>query len=117
MSKAAKSMFVFGLYLVIVGLGLMVAPNTALGLFGVAETNEPYIRLVGMLSLVLAYFYLRAASLELTPFFHWTVHTRLAAMVLFVAFVILDVGEPPVLLFGVADVAGAIWTYLALRQA
>lgn len=49
MSKAAKSVLVFGIYLVVIGLTFMVVPNVALGLFGFPVTNEPWICVMGML--------------------------------------------------------------------
>jgi hypothetical protein len=116
-SRAARSITVFGVYLAVTGLGFLAVPNFALGLSGLPETSEPYIRLVGMLALVLAYFYFRAARIELREFFWWTVHTRSAAVLLFIVFVLLEVAEPVVLLFGAADLVGAIWTYLTLRSA
>lgn len=82
-----------------------------------ARTAEPDIRPVGILALVLAYFHVRASLIELTPFLRWTVHTRIAVTTLFVISVVLGVGEPTVLLVGPADVAGAVWTCLALCKA
>ncbi len=34
MSKAAKSIFIFGIYLVIAGIGFLVIPNMVLSLLG-----------------------------------------------------------------------------------
>jgi hypothetical protein len=84
-------------------------------LFGLAKTGELYIRIVGMFLLILAYYYARAARQELTGFFHWTVHVRALVILFFVAFVLLDLAEPVLILFGVVDLAAAIWTWLALR--
>jgi hypothetical protein len=116
MSKAARSMMVFGVYLVVIGLGFLVVPNMPLGLFGLADTSEPYIRIVGMLLLILAYYYIRAARAELTPLFLWSVHARATVILFFIAFAILDLAEPVLILFGVVDLAAAVWTYLALRN-
>jgi len=56
MSNAAKSILVFGIYLVVIGLGFLVVPNTVLALFGFPTTNEPWIRVVGLLVLILGYY-------------------------------------------------------------
>ena len=40
MSKAARSLFVFGIYLIVIGLGFLVMPNVPLGLFGFPPTSE-----------------------------------------------------------------------------
>jgi hypothetical protein len=41
MSKAAKSVFVFGIYLIFIGLGFLLVPNTVLGLLGFPMTTGP----------------------------------------------------------------------------
>jgi hypothetical protein len=116
MSKAATSIAVFGIYLIVIGLGFLVVPNMPLGLFGMAETGQPYIRIVGMLLLILAYYYIQVARSELTPFFRWSVYARASVILFFIAFVLLDLAEPVLIVFGVADLAAAVWTYLALRS-
>ena len=116
MSKAAKSILVFGIYLVVIGLGFLVAPNTPLALFGLPTTNEPWIRVVGLLLLILAYYYVQTARSEMQPFFRWTVHTRPLVLVCFIVFVALGLAQPMLIGFGVVDLLGAIWTGLALRS-
>ncbi len=115
MSKAAKSVFVFGIYMVVIGLGFLVIPNTPLGLFGFPATSEPWIRVVGMLCLVLAFYYIQAARHELRPFFGWTVYARTGVLVCFIVMVALGLAKPMLIAFGVVDLIGAIWTGVALR--
>ncbi len=116
MSKPAKSVLVFGIYLVVTGLGFLVVPNTLLALFGFATTTEPWIRVVGVVVLVLAYYYIEAARNEVKPFFRWTLYCRPAVLVAFTALVILGLAKPMLILFGVLDLLGALWTGLALRS-
>ena len=116
MSNAARSLFVFGLYLFVVGPGFIFVPNLVLSLLGFPTTDEPWIRIIGLLVFVLGYYYVQAALHEHTPFFKATVHGRIAAAVGFVLFVILDLAGPMLLLFGAADFVGAIWTALALKN-
>ena len=116
MSKAAKSIFVFGIYLAVLGLGLLIIPNTVLTLLGYSTTSESWIRVVGLLALVLAFFYLQAARSDVEFFFRWTVVTRPAAFVIFTLMVILKLAEPPLVLTGVIDLLGALWTGWALRS-
>jgi hypothetical protein len=117
MSKAAKSVLVFGIYLIVIGLGFLLIPNTMLGLFGIPATTEPWIRVVAMLLLILAYYYIQAARKELTDFLRLTVYGRASVIVFFIAFVVLGLAEPVLIGFGVVDLAAAIWTALALRSA
>ena len=116
MSKSAASVMVFGIYLVVIGLGFLIMPNTVLGLLGVATTTEPWIRVVAVLLLILAYYYIQTARKEDKTFFRWTVHGRASVIVFFAAFVVLGFAPPILIMFGVVDLFAAIWTALALRS-
>ncbi len=116
MSKAAKSLFVFGIYLIVIGLGFLVMPNLALRLFGFSETSEPWIRVMAMLLLFLAYYYIFASRNEMTEFIRITVYSRASVILFFAAFVLLDLAQPMLLLFGAVDLLAAIWTWYSLRQ-
>jgi hypothetical protein len=116
MSKSALSVFVFGLYLLVLGLVLVLVPNFLLGLFSLPSTTEVWIRVVGMLILFLCFYYIQAARKEMTDFFKWTVYVRSSVILFFVAFVLLGFAKPPLILFGVVDLLGAIWTGYALRS-
>jgi hypothetical protein len=115
-SRAARSMYVFGGYLALVGLVLIGAPHALLGPFGIARPNEVWVRVVGMLAILIAYYYLRMARAEQTAFFEVTVHARATVPLFFGAFVLLGWVEPSLILFGVVDLAGAVWTATALRM-
>ena len=116
MSKAARSLLVFGVYLVALGLFLLIAPNTLIGWFGLPVTQDVWIRVVGMLVVLLAYYDIQAARKESTDFFRWSVVARAAVIVFFAGFVIANLVKPILLLFGGVDLAGALWTHLALRR-
>lgn len=49
MGKAAKSVFVFGIYILVVGTTLMITPNTLLGPFGLELATDVWVRVTGML--------------------------------------------------------------------
>ena len=115
MSAAAKSILAFGIYLLLLGSLFLLLPNVGLSWFGLPPTNEPWIRVGGFGSLGLAYYYIQAALSETTVFFHWTIHARPAALICFIIFVMLKLAPPILILLGVIDVLGAIWTGLALR--
>ncbi len=116
MSRAARSLFVFGIYLLGLSGLLLIIPNWLIGLFGIAPTSEVWIRVVGMLVGFLGVYYLQAACHALTSFMRTSVSIRSSVMVFFAIFVLLDLAPPALLLFAVIDLAGAIWTALALRQ-
>jgi hypothetical protein len=115
MSRAAKSLFVFGIYLCGLGAALLLAPNLLLRAFGVPPTNEVWIRINGMFVLCLSFYYVQAARNELTVFIRWTVWTRVAVIFYFAAFVLWASGPKALLWFGLIDLLAALWTWLALR--
>jgi hypothetical protein len=116
MSRSARSVFIFGVYLVAVGLGLVAVPNTLFGVLRLPASTEIWPRVLGVVTLVLAYYYLQAARHELTAFFRWTVTARVAVFVAFAAFVLCGLAPAPLALLGAVDLAAAIWTATALRS-
>ena len=115
MSKSAFSVRVFSIYMIVFGALLIIAPNFVLSVFAVAETHEVWIRIVGLLILIVGYLDFMASGNELLPFFRWTVTARLAVPVFLIAFVVLGFAPPILILFGAIDAAGAIWTAVCLR--
>lgn len=115
MSRAAVSMFVFGIYLLVIGPTLIVAPVFLTGLFGLDAPQEVWIRVVGVIAGVLGFYYVFAARREAKDFFWATVWGRPVVILFFTAFVLLDFAEPVLILFGAVDLLGAGWTFAALR--
>ena len=116
MSKPAQSVFVFSIYLFVIGSILVVVPNLLFALLGIPETSEVWVRVVGVLALILGFYYFVAARNELTPFLRATVYGRLSVCAFFVAFVLLGFAPPILLVFGVVDAVAASWTAMALRN-
>lgn len=116
MTPAARSVNLFGTYLLLLAVILIVAPNPLLRLFGLPETTEVWIRVVGMLVAFLGIYYRVAATADLTPFFVATVMVRSSVLLFFLGFVLAGWVAWPLLLFGVVDAAGALWTWMALKH-
>jgi len=116
LSYPAKTLFAFGCYLVALGIGLVLFPNVLLALFGVPPTTEVWIRVAGMLILILGGLDVLASVAELHQYIRWTVPFRASVIVFFAAFVLLGYAPPVLLLFGLIDLVCAAWTWLALRQ-
>ena len=114
MSRAARSLFIFGIYLEFLAVTLILFPNTLLRLFHVAVTHEIWIRLVGVVTGSVGTYYLLAARGEFAPIIVASVPVRFALMAFFAAFVVFDHADPSILFFGVADAVGAAWTLVAL---
>jgi hypothetical protein len=116
MSKKAVSVIVYGIYYLLAGLTYLVMPAFSLSLFGFPVEGTLNLRIAGILLGLHGYVYIQAARQELEPFFRWTVHIRIAAFALFGALVILGLAPPMLVLFGVVDLVGAIWTWSVSRQ-
>lgn len=116
MTRPAQTLFVFALYLFLLGAVLLAAPNQLLGLFGLPVTEEVWIRVVGMLVLFLGVYYVVAARANFLPMLEASVRIRVAVPVFFAVFVALGWAPATLLVFGAIDLAGAIWTRLALRS-
>ena len=99
----------------VLGSALVAAPNLMLSFFGIPETHEVWIRVVGVPVLIIGYLDFMASGIELRVFFRWSVQARLAVPIFLGAFVALGFAPPVLLLFGAIDVAGAIWTAACLR--
>ena len=116
MTNAARSIFVFGIYLVCTGLILVAAPNTLLALLRLAPTTEPWIRVLGILVFVMGAFHIAAARSDVIPFFRFTVWGRGIVLIGLASLVLLKLAPPVLIVFGLVDAAGAVWTRAALRN-
>lgn len=115
MNRAALSVLVWGVYLIIAGLGLLLTPNILLPLFGFATTTEVWVRIVGLLTAIIGGYYVYCAQNNVTPFIKITVPARLTFAVGSLALVLLKLSHPALLLIGGLDVIGASWTWMSLR--
>jgi hypothetical protein len=106
---------VFGVYLLALGPALAIAPNVVTRLVGVSEVHEPWLRLVGALALNIGIYYCVAAVRELRPIIAASVPVRLTIPLWLLAFVLFADADPSVLVFGAADLVGAVWTAAALH--
>jgi hypothetical protein len=117
LSAAAVSVLAFGIYLVVLGTGLLLAPDFMLGLFGRPPTTEPWLRVVGLVALVLGTYYTAAARGGVAAFFGWTVKGRAFGAAVLALLVVKGIAPMFVLLMAAIDAAGAAWTAIAARRA
>jgi len=114
-TRPARTLYVWSVYLLVLGLSLLFVPNLLLGLFRMPPTSEVWIRVVGMLVLILGYFSFMSARTGNEAFMRWSVVARSSVIFFFLAFVLLGLAQPTLILFGVVDLAAAIWTWRALQ--
>lgn len=116
MQAAAKSVFYFGIYLVVVGLQLLFIPQIFFNVFRLGNVHDVWIRVVGVLVLGIAYYYIQTARLNMNEFFPLTVFVRVGVFVSFTGLVLLKLGPGPLALFGLIDLGGACWTWMSLKK-
>ena len=116
MTPATKSMYYFAIYLLVLGVTLIVSPNALLSMVQLPETNEVWIRVVGVLAFNIGIYYFYMAPVNNTVFLALTAYVRASIIVWFTLFVLLGWVSPMLILFGVVDLLGAIWTFTALRK-
>ncbi len=114
MDSTTTSIFVFGIYLIFVGAGFLLIPNILLPLFRFPKTDEPWIRVMAALVLVISFFYLVAAHHNIKPIYWATIYGRLFVFLSFIVLVLTKRAQPMLLVFGIVDALGAMWTLLTL---
>jgi hypothetical protein len=115
MDNAGRSVYFFGLYLYAIGAFLLFFPDVLLRLFLFESTKEVWIRIIGLLAIDLGYFYHQSAINKVVAVYRMTIPTRVMACIVFLALSALRMAEPQLVIFGLIDLAGAFWTWQALK--
>jgi hypothetical protein len=116
MTDTAKSLVPFGIYMLVVGLVLMIIPNSVITLIGFTEVDDVWVRVFGWMLLSGGFLYVQVGRSGSPEFAHGTVQVRLPVVVVHLVLVLLDLAPPILIAFGAVDLVGAIWTRLALRS-
>lgn len=116
MSGAARSLYAWSIYVALVGVGFLLMPNVVLSVFQIDETEEVWIRILGLIVLGLPILYVAAARAESPGMFLASVWFRwfIAAGLIVLALV---EGPWQLALFASIDFLGGLWTFLAARSA
>jgi hypothetical protein len=116
MSKSAKSVFIYGIYLAFNGLMLLLAPNVLITSLGIEPTSEVWIRLAGILLMAISVYYYLAAKYELIVIMKATAFIRFTIIFFFTAFVLLDFVSQNIIGISVIDFLGGLWTTIMLKK-
>ena len=116
MSRAGRTMFWFGFWVLACGILLMFLPGMMLRVARVTVSNDVILRSQGMVLIFLAiYYFVAGRHPEVRPLYQVTVYTRASALPVTAVMVLLLRANPLIILFTVVDALGALWTALALR--
>ena len=116
MSKTAFTIKASCCYIIALGLGLVLVPNLVLAALRMPPTSEVWIRVLGIVIVNIGIFFWVAAHIRSIALFRASVYVRPLALVWFSAFVLLGLAPPQLLVFGVIEAAGALWTWLTMRS-
>lgn len=116
MDKSAKTVWVFGVYLIIEGLFLMLAPSEILSIIGIPEPESVWRIVLGFVVAILGYYYVRNAKENLLPFFGFTVQVRIIQFVFFIWLYLFERGTMTLVLFSFIEFAAGMWTWNALKR-
>ena len=103
-------------YVIISGLQLLFVPNFLLGTFGITPTSEIWIRVLGMLVLVLSIYYYAIYKKGDKEIVRATVQGRLLFCAGLVMFVILGMAPPVLIFFAVVETGLALWSLSEIRK-
>ena len=116
MHPASTSIKAFGLYVIVTGIALVLAPVLLLAPLGIATPTEIWVRVLGALAVVIGYYYWACGVAGAVDFFRASVRGRMLFAGLIVLLVAAFAAPAQLLLFGVIDLAGAAWTAQGLRK-
>lgn len=116
MDKSAKTVWVFGVYLIIEGLFLMLAPSKLLSIIGIPEPDSVWRIVLGFVVAILGYYYVRNAKENLLPFFGFTVQVRIIQFVFFIWLYLFERGTITLVLFSFIEFAAGMWTWNTLKR-
>ena len=116
MSKTAFTIKASCCYIIAVGLALVLVPNLVLSAMRMPPTNDVWIRVLGVVVINIGIFFWVAARIEAVALFHVSVVVRPLVLVWFGVFVLLGFVSPMLLVFGVIEALGALWTWLTMKS-
>lgn len=115
MSRAARSLFVFGIYVAAVGVAFIAAPDPLMRVLALPPATAGWARVVGLLAVVIGAYDIVGARAGCAPYIRASVPVRLFFASGTILLVLLGQMPVTVVLLGATDIAGAVWTFVALR--
>ena len=113
---ARQTILYFGCYLIVLGLLVMFTPNLVAALLFLPPPADHNVTMVGLLAVILGYYYTRMARADVVAFYQATVIGRFGATAAVVLLAVLSDLPFNYVIVVVVDAAGAIWTAKALRR-
>jgi hypothetical protein len=116
MTTAARSVFAFGIYVVLVGIAVGIAPDLILRLLRFPPASDAWVRMVGILAAVIGAYDIISGLSNAEANIRASVPIRFVFAAACMALVVLRFMPPALLPLAAIDAAGATWTAVALRR-
>lgn len=116
MTKSAKTVFIFGIYLILEGIFLIFAPSNLLAAIGLPDPESVWRIILGFVVFVLGYYYMKNAQSNLEPFFKFTVQIRILQFFFFVILYFTDQGSLTLIGFSLIELLAGLWTLSAISM-
>ncbi|MFK7982985.1 MAG: hypothetical protein AB8G86_23600 [Saprospiraceae bacterium] len=114
MDAAALSIYAFGIYEMIAGLGFLCFPNLILSFFKIEKTVEPWIRMVGILAILIGFYHFKIGQLAIIQLYWVTIYARIGFICSIIGLVSTKQAPSQLILFSIASILSTIWTYFTL---
>ena len=117
MSRAGRSFFWFGFWVLGCGLTLALFPSVMMRIAHITASSDIMLRVFGTVLLYMAIFYFVAGRRQgFEALYRASIYTRFSAPVVVGAFVLILKASPLIFIFTAVDALGALWTAIALRR-
>jgi hypothetical protein len=116
MQKTYKSLQGQMIYVILSGVPLFFVPNFLFRILGLEPTNEVWIRVLGLLVFILAFYYYALSKYGNKKTIMATVYGRTVFCIGMVSLVAFGLGKPILLLFALAESIFAVWTWQEVNK-
>lgn len=116
MTNAAKSIFYFGFYVLLIGVLLLAVPKTFLSTLMLPDVPEGWARIIGLLAIIIGVYDTVSGRNNLMPAIKASVYLRFFFFAGILLLIIAEQMPKEALPLGIIDAVGAVWTLIALRS-
>lgn len=115
MKKTELSIKIWSVYLFVLGISMVVFPGKTVGMFGYTDTGELWIRFVGILSVVLAMFYMQVARYRVQELYSWKIAGHVFGMVCMITFLASGIADNRIVGTIAVELLACVWTAVAMK--
>lgn len=117
LSKAGLSMFVYGIYVFFLWIGVLTMQEKIMPLMWMPAWTDHWVYIVWVFAVALSYYYIFSARAEDKTFFKLSVVWRIWFFCATSVLILLQIAPIMIIWTALVDLLWAIWTWLTLRKA